>query len=198
MGLRRPPLPRHDRRMDLAGRPAAELQRGDVTLRRIRAADAALVYRLVSESQEYLRPWLPWAAAYTLASAREFVEGAERDWESGAAFSYLIAAGPAPVGSAGLMARIGTGGLEIGYWVHPDHAGRGIATAAAGALTEAALGLRDIDRVEIMHDLNNFASGQVPRKLGFARVATAAGRFPLSPGDCGTSAIWRLVRSPVS
>jgi ribosomal-protein-serine acetyltransferase len=198
MGLRRPALPRHDQEMDPASRPAAELRRGDVALRRCRTADAALVYRLVSESQEYLRPWLPWAAGYTLASAREFVEGCERDWESGAAFSYLIAAGATPVGGTGLMARIGPGGLEIGYWVRPDHAGQGIATAAAGALTEAAFGLPGIDRVEIMHDLSNFASGQVPRKLGFARVATAAGRFPLAPGDCGTSAIWRLLRSPAS
>jgi RimJ/RimL family protein N-acetyltransferase len=92
------------------------------------------------------------------------------------------------------MARIGPGGLEIGYWVARDRVGRGIATAAAAALTEAAFGLPGIDRTEIVHDLSNAASGQIPRKLGYARVGTAVGRFPKAPGECGTSAIWRLVR----
>ena len=94
------------------------------------------------------------------------------------------------------MARIGPGGLEIGYWVAREHTGRGIATAAAAALTEAGLGLPGIERIEIVHDLSNAASGQVPRKLGYARVGTGVGRFPRAPGECGTSAIWRLVRPP--
>jgi ribosomal-protein-serine acetyltransferase len=175
-------------------RPPPELSRGSVTLRRWRAADAPLVYRLVSESAEYLRPWLPFADGYTGDSAREYVEACERDWESGAAFNYLVAIGGTPAGSAGLMARIGPGGLEIGYWVHPDHAGRGIATAAAGALAEAAFGLPGTDRVEVKHDMNNAASGQIPRKLGFARVATAPGEFPRAAADSGTTVIWRQVR----
>jgi ribosomal-protein-serine acetyltransferase len=191
------PAPQASRagRAGRAGRPAEELSRGDVTLRRWRAADASLAYRLVSESAEYLRPWLPFADGYTCDSAREYVEACERDWESGSAFNYLVASGGIPVGSAGLMARIGAGGLEIGYWVHPDHAGRGIATAAAGALTEAGFGLPGTDRVEIKHDMNNAASGQIPRKLGFARVATAPGEFPRAAADSGTTVIWRQVRS---
>jgi ribosomal-protein-serine acetyltransferase len=182
--------------LSLAGRPAQELSRGGVTLRRWRAADAPLAFRLVSESAEYLRPWLPFAAGYTADSARDYVDACERDWASGAAFNYLVSAGGTPVGSAGLMARIGPGGLEIGYWVHPDHAGRGIATAAAAALTEAAFGLPGTDRVEIKHDMNNAASGQIPRKLGFARVATAAGQLPRAAADSGTTVIWRQVRGP--
>jgi ribosomal-protein-serine acetyltransferase len=180
--------------MDLADPPAPELSSGHVTLRRWRAADADLCYRLVSESAEHLRPWMIWAADYQRADAVEYLRGCERDWASGAAFNYLICDGGEPAGSAGLMARIGPGGLEIGYWVHPGHTGKGVATAAAAALTEAALGLPGIDRVEIVHDLSNAASGQVPRKLGYARVATGVGRFPRTPGECGTSAVWRLVR----
>ena len=45
-----------------------------------------------------------------------------------------------------------------------------------------------------MHDLSNVASGQIPRKLGYARVGTIAGRFPRAPGECGTSVVWRIVR----
>jgi RimJ/RimL family protein N-acetyltransferase len=180
--------------MDTIARPAPELSCGDVTLRRWRAADAALACRLVSESAEHLRPWMTWAADYSVDAAREYVAACERNWESGAEFNYLIDAGGSPAGSAGLMARIGPGGLEIGYWVHRDHTGRGVATAAAAALTEAAFGLPGIDVVEILHDLNNAASAAVPRKLGYERVETVPGRFAPAPGDSGTCVLWRRTR----
>jgi ribosomal-protein-serine acetyltransferase len=180
--------------METLVRPAGELRHGDVTLRRWRAADADLAYGMVTASLEHLRPWMSWAAEYSPEAAAEYLRSCEQEWASGAAFNYLISERGVPCGSAGLMARIGPGGLEIGYWVARDHVGRGIATAAAAALTEAAFGLPGIDRTEIVHDLNNAASGQIPRKLGYARVGTAVGRFPKAPGECGTSAIWRLVR----
>jgi ribosomal-protein-serine acetyltransferase len=152
--------------MDAAGSPAEELTGDGVALRRWRSADAGLAYRLVSESEAYLRPWLPWAAGYTPEAACAFTRACEQGWASGADFSYLICRDGTPAGSAALMARRGPGVLEIGYWVHPGHAGQGVATAAAAALTRAAFGLPGIGRAEILHDLNNAASGQVPRKLG--------------------------------
>jgi ribosomal-protein-serine acetyltransferase len=151
---------------------------------------------VVAEAVDHLSPWMPWAPGYSRASQAEFLAGATRDWAAGVAYNYLITTGGAVVGATGLMARIGPGGLEIGYWVHPDYAGRGITTAAAGALAEAAFGLPGTDRVEIIHDLNNAASGQIPRKLGFARVATVAGGSPRAAADSGTRVIWRLVHAP--
>jgi ribosomal-protein-serine acetyltransferase len=185
---------RHDRVMNQASSPAGELTSGRVTLRRWRAADGQLAYRLVSESAVYLRPWMPWAADYTRDTARAYVAACEQDWASGAAFTYLIQHDGVPARSAGLMTRRGPGTLEIGYWVHPEHAGQGVATAAADALTGAALGLPGTDRVEIIHDLNNAASARVPRKLGCARVGTEAGRLEPAPGECGTTAMWRIAR----
>jgi RimJ/RimL family protein N-acetyltransferase len=194
-GLRRKLGPSDDRIMDETRRPAEELTHEGVTLRRWRAADAELACQLVAESAEHLRPWLTWAADYTPEAAADFVAGCEREWAAGTAFNYLVSEKGEPAGSAGLMARIGPGGLEIGYWVRPDRTGRGIATSAAAALTEAAFGLPGIGRVEIMHDLSNAPSGQIPRKLGYARVGTIAGRFPRAPGECGTSVVWRMVRA---
>ena len=45
------------------------------------------------------------------------------------------------VGGCGLHRRIGPSALEIGYWVHVAHTRRGIATAAAGALTAVGFGM---------------------------------------------------------
>jgi hypothetical protein len=46
----------------------------------------------------------------------------------------------------------------------------GLATAAAAALVGQAFTLEDIDRVEIVHDAANTASGGVPRRLGFTQI----------------------------
>jgi ribosomal-protein-serine acetyltransferase len=176
-------------------RPAENLRHENVTLRRWRAADAALCCRLVRESLDHLKPWMPWATdGYGLSDATEYVSLCEADWEAGAQFNYLILADGQPVGSAGLHARIGPGGLEIGYWVHQAAVNKGVATSAAAALTEAALALPGIDRVEIHHDVRNAASGRVPEKLGYVHVSTGPSRLDRAPGDSGVSKVWRITR----
>ena len=172
--------------------PPETLSYAAVSLRRWRADDAELCFRLVNESLEHLRPWA--ANGYGLADARDYLGRCEADWAAGTAFQYLIQVGASAAGSAGLMARIGAGGLEIGYWVHPSFTGRGVATSASAALTEAAFGLPGIDRVEIQHDELNLASGQVPAKLGYQHVGTRESRFDLAPGDSGMSKVWRITR----
>jgi ribosomal-protein-serine acetyltransferase len=183
---------RHDRPMES---PPELLRHDSVELRRWRASDADLCFQLVSESLEHLRPWMPWATPdYGIPDAADYLERCEAEWETGAAFQYLIIAGGTPAGSAGLMARIEPGGLEIGYWVRPASTGRGVATASAAALTGAALALPGIDHVEIHHDELNLASGRVPAKLGYTLVATEPSRSALAPGDSGTTLVWRITR----
>jgi len=173
--------------------PPELLTHDRVELRRWRASDADLCFRLVRESLEHLRPWMPWATPeYGRADAADFLDRCEADWAAGTAFNYRIVADGTPVGSAGLMARIGPGGLEIGYWVHPDYTARGIATAAAAALTEAAFALPDIDHVEIHHDELNLPSGRIPAKLGYKAIETRRGRFEQAPADSGVTQIWRI------
>ena len=179
--------------MRLMNSPPEQLAHASIELRRWREADADLCLRLVSESLAHLRPWMPWATSdYGPADATGYLQRCEADWAAGTAFQYLVLAGGQPAGSAGLMARIGDGGLEIGYWVHPTFTGRGVATSAAAALTDAALALPGIDHVEIHHDVLNLASERVPAKLGFSPVGTREARFGLAPGDSGTTKIWRI------
>ena len=111
-------------------RPDELIEHGPVTLRRYRADDAEAVFAAVTESLDHLRPWMPWAAGYTRESAAEYLDGSIRSWEDGTEYNYAILAGGRLAGSVGLMARIGPGGLEIGYWVHRAYTGRGLATAA--------------------------------------------------------------------
>jgi ribosomal-protein-serine acetyltransferase len=175
--------------------PPETLSHGAAELRRWRSADADLCFRLITESLDHLRPWMPWASGdYSLADARDYVQRCEASWADRTAFNYLITADGSPAGSAGLMARIGDGGLEIGYWVHPAFTCRGLATSASAALSKAGLDLDGIDHVEIHHDALNLASGRIPAKLGYSPAGTATARFDLAPGDSGTTQIWRLTR----
>jgi len=179
---------------DAVHRPGETLEYPPVILRRWQPGQLEAVYRAVIQAQAHLRPWTPWADPYTRDSAAEFLAGCDDDWQSGTAFGYAITVGGRLAGGCGLMARTGPGGLEIGYWVHPDYLRRGLATAAAAALTDAALLLPGVDHVEIVHDELNEASAGVPRKLGYTRV----GERPLdmrSEAGPGTGVVWRLSRS---
>jgi ribosomal-protein-serine acetyltransferase len=176
--------------------PPETLCHGQVTLRRWRPDDAGTLLAAVIASQEHLRPWMPWAEQYDEDKAAEYLRECDAQWAAGHAFAYAIIVDGQIVGSAGLHNRIGDGGLEIGYWVHCDWTGRGIATAAAAALTDAALAMPGIDLVEIHHDAANTASGRIPAKLGYARIGERPARelWPAAPGDTGTDVVWQFTR----
>jgi RimJ/RimL family protein N-acetyltransferase len=166
---------------------------GRVVLRRWRPADVATVDRIVSESLEHLLPWMPGAARHDRDEAAAFLERCEQQWAAGEAYNYAITVDGAEVGSCGMMRRIGPGGLEIGYWVHPAHTRQGIATAAAAALVEEAFTLPDVTHVEIHHDAANLASAAVPRKLGFVETFRAPREDgPAAPGETGVVVVWRI------
>ena len=174
-------------------RPNELIEHAPVTLRRFRAEDVDALFHAVTESLDHLRPWMPWAADYSRASAEEYLAGSIKGWDEGTEYNYAILTGDALAGVIGLMTRCGPGGLEIGYWVHRAYTGRGLATAATAALVEQAFGLPGVDWVEIVHDEQNVASGQIPRKLGFTEVE----RRPLDPpppSGTGTGVVWRLTR----
>jgi RimJ/RimL family protein N-acetyltransferase len=178
-------------------RPNELIEHAPVTLRRYRADDADAVFTAVTESLDHLRPWMPWAADYSRASAEEYVAGSMRHWDEGTEYNYAITTGGGLVGSIGLMARIGPGGLEIGYWMHRAYTRRGLATTATAALVEQAFRLPGVDRVEIVHDELNVASGAIPRKLGFTEVGRHRLEEP-SPGGSGVGVVWRLTREALT
>jgi RimJ/RimL family protein N-acetyltransferase len=189
-------LPRRtDRHHSVMNQPGEILTSGQVTLRRWRAADAPAVYQVVMESLEHLRPWMPWANGYSRDDAVRFTTQSEQDWDAGVAYQYAITTNDAVVGSCGLMRRIGPGGLEIGYWLHPACTGRGLVTAAVAALVGEAFALPDNDRVEIVHGAANIASGGVPRRLGFTEIERRArAQGAVAPGEVGIEVVWRLTR----
>ncbi|WP_042398790.1 GNAT family N-acetyltransferase [Streptacidiphilus carbonis] len=175
--------------------PAETLTHDRVELRRKRLDDADEQHRVVVESLEHLLPWMAWASGYTRESLEDHLIRAQKDWASGTAYDYVIVSDGVPVGSCSLMRRIGPGGFEIGYWIHPGWTGRGLVTMAVAALVEAAFALPATTHVEIHHDEANTASGAVPGRLGF----TVVSREPDAerggaPAESGVTVVHRLNR----
>ncbi|MFG3224541.1 GNAT family N-acetyltransferase [Kitasatospora sp. NPDC048194] len=174
-----------------------EIPLGEVTLRRFRGeADLPEYFRVIEESLEHLRPFMPWVAEHSLASTTAFLAERPGLWESGRDFSYAILLDGAIVGACGLFRRSDTAenGREIGYWLHPGATGRGIATRAARALAEQAFLLPGVDFIEIVHDPANLPSAAVPARLGFSEHLRRPAEA-LAPAETGEELVWRLERA---
>ncbi len=164
-----------------------------LTLRNWRLDDAEAMAVAITESIDRLRPWMPWIAfePQTLDARRDLIRGWERTRLEGGEVVYGIFLDGLPVGGTGLHRRIGPGGLEIGYWIRSGFTRRGFASEASAALTESALGLGGIDRVEIRHDRANEASRNVPRSLGFELVGEQK-RKSEAPAETGVDCVWLM------
>lgn len=162
-------------------------------LRRTRPADAEGFEAALRRSLDHLRPWMPWASSdnATVDHQRARLVAADDTWRDGSGMEFVIldAAKAHVIGACGLMRRVGPQGIEIGYWIHVDHVGRGHATAAARALTEAAWGLAGVDRVEIHCDEANLASAAVPARLGY-RLDRIEERPISAPAETGRLMVW--------
>jgi RimJ/RimL family protein N-acetyltransferase len=193
--------------------PPERIDAGVLILRRNRVGDAPAVARAIRESLDHLQPWMPWAnpgAASVEAQATRLAE-VEAAWHGGTDFVYLLVpeqddgdgggthdpvTGTATgtdddevLGMIGLHRRLGPGAIEIGYWTHVAHSGRGYMTAAAQAITRTAEALDDVRRVEIHTDEANVRSAAIPLKLGY-RLDRVDTRRPEAPAESGRLQIW--------
>ena len=144
---------------------------GDRSLVRASADRAAAAVTSINESLDHLSPWMAWAQqpATEAGLATVFATGEEL-WDRRRDFSYSIVEGPDErvIGGCGLHGRLDEHGLEIGYWVHVDRIGQGVATVVSEALTDAAFAIPGIERVRIQCDDRNVRSARIPAKLGYA------------------------------
>ncbi len=173
------------------------LEHDGLVLRRWTEADAELVGEVVTANLDHLRPYMPWIEHEPLAldDRGELQRGWDLAWAEGGDVILGIFDDGVCVGSTGLHRRLGPGALEIGYWVHVDHLGKGIARRASEGLTSLAFTLPGIDRVEIHHDLTNVHSRRVPEQLGFHLIGKSkVPRSPQAPADTGVDLVWRITR----
>ncbi len=179
-------------------RPIADAAvHGEVTVRRWAPEDGAELRAVILASAEQLRPRMVWVDLWAPADCdpAATVDGWNDDWREGGDLHVGIFEGGTISGGGGLHRRIGDDGLEIGYWLGSHARGRGLATIAAGLLTDLAFADAAIGRVRIAHDVTNAASEGIPKRLGYVAVGESACERPLGPADTGRDRIWEVTRA---
>ena len=172
--------------------PPERIDAGDgIELRRSVPDDAEAIAEAVASSLDHLAQWMVWATndAADPASQRARLQSITSSWDAGTDYGFSLWVERRLVGCMGLHRRVAAGGIEIGYWLRSDCTGHGFMTAAARALTEAALSLPDVERVHIHCDEANVRSAAIPARLGY-RLDHIADDEITAPGEVGRTMIW--------
>jgi RimJ/RimL family protein N-acetyltransferase len=157
--------------MSFVLRPPYRIETERLVLRPWALEDAPALGAALAQSREHLLPWMAWARdepaprAALLDRIRRF--RAQFDLGTDFVLGIFDRESGAVVGGTGLHHRVGPLAAEIGYWVHVDHVGRGIATEVAAALTQVGLGPLPYLKLEIRVVPENRASAAIPRRLGY-------------------------------
>jgi RimJ/RimL family protein N-acetyltransferase len=182
----------------MADEPPDRIEANGSVLRRETADDAEAVARAIHSNLQRLAHWMEWATADTATADAQAtrIAATATKWAAGQAFDYVIVdADDAILGKIGLPRRIGTDALELGYWIAAEAEGRGVITDATRALTDAALALDGIERVEIHCDEANTRSSAVPRRLGYQLDRVEDEQPITAPGETGRKMVWIYPRT---
>jgi RimJ/RimL family protein N-acetyltransferase len=130
----------------------------------------ALVAALQASLPE-LRGFMPWAhGPITRDGYYEIVARFMASYWSGKEYIFgVFSAAGEVLGGTGLHQRVALNpnGLEVGYWCHSHHAGKGVTTLGVRMLTALAFDHFHCERFQVMHDEANVASRRVTEKTGF-------------------------------
>jgi RimJ/RimL family protein N-acetyltransferase len=185
------------------GRPAPAYERAVQALRVDATSTApALVIRpwgvqdvaaLVAAHQDpAMRRWLT-STVETEADAARWVLTEQQGWTDGSRYAFAVletqpgAPGERLAGNVVLKdIAPGTPSAEVGYWTSAHARGRGVARRALDVLTGWAFdtfGHQGLERLELLHQVDNLASCRVAEKCGYALDRVLPGAPPAFPLD---------------
>jgi RimJ/RimL family protein N-acetyltransferase len=168
-----------------------------LVLRPWSAGDAPVLKALIDANLDHLRAWMPWAMnePSPVEAIAERIGIFAANVRDGTDYTVGLFLDDEAIGGAGLHRRAGPDTLEIGYWVASDHTGRGYAAEAAMALTSLAFSMLHVEHVQIRCDPRNVFSAAVPRKLGFAHIATLDCDTVTPTGEPRATMVWQMSRT---
>jgi len=141
-----------------------ELRDDDLELRPWTLDDVPAIVEACNDAE--IQRWIPVIPRpYTEEDARAFVRG---EVPGIGRQQFAITVGGRVVGSIGMGVNDSRTG-HIGYWCAREARGRGVTTRALRLLCGHALEDLQLERLELITDLDNLASQRVAEKLGFQR-----------------------------
>ena len=157
--------------------------------------DAEELHALIEANRDYLARWLSWAATQTFDDTLAFIRRARQQLAANDGFQASIVRDDEIVGVIGYHGVDWRGrSTSIGYWLGEAHQGHGTMTEAVRALTEHALSVWELNRVEIRAAAENRRSRKIPERLGFREEGTLRGAERIGDRylDC---VVYSMIRS---
>ena len=156
--------------------------------------DAKQLRAALDESNEHLRPWIPWMRdePKSLLESAQWLRKNRSNFDQDKDFRYAIFTPDEKslIGETGLYTRVGPGAREIGYWITKSHDGKGYATEVTQAMLKIAFEFDGIERVELHCASDNLPSVGIPKKLGLTLEKTLPRHMEDSEGNFHDSMIW--------
>lgn len=142
--------------------------KGEITLRRKTLDDTDALWDILNKHRESIGKYLN--SPHKITSRQAMIDSIASDmdlWDKGEKFSYCILYNNQPVGVIEVI-RIDYKhhNAEFGYWLNPDHQGKGLMSKALKIL-ENELFNRDIVRLTIGCNVENNPSARVAERNGY-------------------------------
>ena len=138
-------------------------------LRLLEERHAEELSELTNRNRDHLRAWLPWVDhSRTVEDRKNFIRRSLKQFAENDGFQ-------AGIWHESRLARVvGYHGIDwqnrsttLGYWLGEEYQGKGLMTAACGALVDHAFLELALNRVGIACAVENERSCAIPQRLGF-------------------------------
>lgn len=137
-----------------------------LVLRRYRKDDAETINRYVRDPRIYRNVGkIP--PNQTVDDTRAFLARSAESWREGTGFGLAVTLDGALIGIVGGGVREAGQPMDVGYWIAPQHWGRGIATEAFQAYLDWLVAEKGQRGVTAGYFDDNPGSGRVLQKTGF-------------------------------
>ena len=172
----------------------------DYTIREALMEDASSIWQAIDSHRDYLVEWLPFVEQLTCEADEEafLAEVLSVPYET-RNLVYVIEKGEEFCGLVGFVTTdLANHRTEIGYWLLPEHQGKGVMTRSVFWLCRWAMEVRSINRVQIRCAVGNHRSNAIPQRLGFRLEGTERDGELLASGEYADLYVYSLLKKEIS
>ena len=174
--------------------PPGILRTERLILRRTTIDDAGAVFRYASDPE--VTNYIGMPPRVSIEQVEEFLEHADKAWESRTAYTFAITTQPAGSVVGVIDCDVTERGIVFGYALQRASWGLGYMTEAVGALIQWAFTNDDVYRVWTYVGVDNQASRRVLEKVGMTNEGVlhrwlTRPNLDAEPSDAFVYAVWR-------
>jgi RimJ/RimL family protein N-acetyltransferase len=167
-----------------------------ILVRRTSPDDVEALYEAAIESRAQLHSFMPWChAEYSRDDTIEWLAGRGDVWDTGQSYTFAVVDN----GDGRFLGTCGINQVDqlhqranLGYWVRTSATGRGVATEATRLVARFGFETLGLERIEIVVDVENIASGRVAEKAGALREGIARRRL-VTHGESHDAVVYSLI-----